>query len=342
METHQRDGEPLPWLPGYGCSFAAPRPATAAATGRGGVVQQWADQLAARVEGWRSRPADGVQWVRVLGVLSEPLSVGVCYLAPKRSGGAPADEDSWWLHLAQEVAEAEAAGLVILAGDFNARTRMEADWQPGTAGCGPRISADRAPPNSYGHQFLLLCRSSTLRMCNGRGPGSSSGEATSYGTAGGGSAVVDYFAISERLLPDVLQMQVAGLHPAACLSDHAVLHLELALPPQQGRGQPQPQPAAAATAAGATQQRRFRLDPAKLEEAVKALQGMVEGLEGAAVAAASATTVDDMAAAAECSPMQMLLLASSPHLAAVSSHIASTMAASVPKSAAAACSFAPP
>lgn len=312
VETHRQAGERLPQLPGFGRCFEAPRPATAAGAGRGGVAQLWADEQAARVEMWRSRPADGVVWVRITGALLVPLHVALCYIAPRGSGGAPADEDRWWLQLAQEAAEAEAAGLVVLTGDVNSRTRVEPDWPPGAAGCGQRVSADRAPPNSYGRQLLQLCRSSTLRLCNGRDLGGNSGAPTSYGTAGGGSAVVDYFAVSESLLPSVLQLQVAGLHPAALFSDHAALHLEISLSQPQ-RGQPEQPPAAAAAAQqqgsqqGAGQRwrgsrgslKRFRLLPELLGPAVEALRGLAEGLEAAAEAAASAATGQEVEAAAD-------------------------------------------
>ena len=62
-------------------------------------------------------------WVSVAGVLPVTLLVGLCYLPPKGSGGCPADLDGWWLRMADDVAAAEALGLIILAGDFNARRR---------------------------------------------------------------------------------------------------------------------------------------------------------------------------------------------------------------------------
>lgn len=131
VETHQRHDTALPRLAGFGRSFQAPRPAGVAAVGRGGVAQHWADSCTARVRQWRSRAADGVLWVRVEGALATPLHVGLCYLAPRGSGGAPLDADSWWLRLGQDVAEAETAGLVLLAGDLNARTQDQPDWPEG-------------------------------------------------------------------------------------------------------------------------------------------------------------------------------------------------------------------
>lgn len=137
---------PLPSVDGYSRCFEAAR--SGAAAGRGGVAQMWADSMPARVALWRARPADGVLWVTLTGLLPQPLYVCLCYLPPKHSGGCPADLESWWQRLGADVAAAAAWDWILLAGDFNARTRTEPDWPADSeADCAPRHSKDRAQPN---------------------------------------------------------------------------------------------------------------------------------------------------------------------------------------------------
>ena len=121
--------------------------------------------------------------------------------------------------------------------DSNGRTSTEPDWPPGEPDCLPGHSQDSSA-NQHGRQLLQCCRASDARICNGRVPGSTSGHITSFGSKGSGRSVVDYFVTSASLLPLLPWMAVNAAHPAAQLSDHATLLLELACPataqPQRG------------------------------------------------------------------------------------------------------------
>ena len=113
VETWQLVGEELP-VPFPGATtITAPRPG-----GRGGVAYVHLDGNS-RAAVWRSRPADGVLWVRLDGVpvgLGCPLLLGVCYLPPAGSQRGPRDLGRWWAALAADWAEALAVGAPLLAG----------------------------------------------------------------------------------------------------------------------------------------------------------------------------------------------------------------------------------
>ena len=70
--------------------------------------------------------------------------------------------------------------------------------------------------NSYGKKLLELCRSTPLRILNGRILGNLLGEFTCY-TAQGKSAV-DYLLASPSFIPEIKSMFILDLVPT--LSDH--------------------------------------------------------------------------------------------------------------------------
>ena len=305
VETHQRPGWPLPRLHGFSRQFAAARP-----DGHGGVAILLADWWPVQAALWRSSPADGRLWLRVTGLLpdSRPLMLGVGYLPPRDSGGCPADIDGYFLRWQLEVAEAEAEGPALLGIDGNARVGSEEDWPEDEPGWERRRSAD-AQVNSHGRQLLSLCRASTLRICNGRVAGATSGAATSFGSRGSGRSVIDLWLASASLLPVLPWLAVARNSWAAEQSDHATVLLGLAAPLQPRRGsgeqpaagspqqrqasqperrQPQPQP------------RQFRqATEAQLAEAAVAVGAASAQLEALAARAEAATTVGELAAIAE-------------------------------------------
>ena len=301
-ETWTTETKPLPSLPRYGRVFEAPRPGGG---GRGGVSLSLADSWGVAAKEWagRSRPADGVLWVRIDGALPEAqvLFVAVCYLPPVGSGGCPQEREEWWQKLRQDWAEAEGLGLPLWCGDTNAHTGCKPDWPEDEEGWQPRSSRDMQKPSSscHGREQLDFCCSSTARICNGRVPGNSGAMATSFGVRGTAQSVVDYFVVAARLLPLVLRLVVLPDHPAAELSDHAVLQLTVSSPGPAQPAQPQPpQPApswpSSAAQQSAAAQRQFRLDPERLVDAVEALDGLWQQLTALADAAEVARDLADL------------------------------------------------
>ena len=295
-EIHLQPGEALPRLPGYSRVFVAARP-----DGYGGVAILLADSWKVAAALWRSDAADGRLWVRVQGALPGglPLFLGTAYLPPQGSPGCPEDVPAWFLRHADVLAEAEAAGAALHAMDANGRTASLPDWPDGDedAGCPARRSSDTAAPNSHGRQLLSLCQSSAARICNGRVPGTTSGDATSFGSRGTGRAVVDYWLASASLLPRLPTMAVDSWGLAAQHSDHATLLLELAAPPAVQRDSTAQQEHTSAP----PQQRQFELGTAEQLAAAVALlagtQRQLDALAAAAESAASPAALEQLAAA---------------------------------------------
>lgn len=221
-------GDPL-HLPGLQRAFGAPR-----SDGRGGVAGYVADSLHCRAAVWRRRAEDGVLWLRMCGVHGLPgnLSIAVCYLPPGLSSAAAA---SWFETLADESAQAMAAGLVLICGDFNGRTAEEPDTPDGNA-VPPRRSADPVLAG-HGRALLAFCHTTGLLLCNGRVAGDVPAQPTSRGQRGGAQAVVDYFLACPQLFPLVRSLSVAPAPPAG--GDHCHLRLDISLAPQ---GAPPPPP----------------------------------------------------------------------------------------------------
>ena len=233
-ETWQHTDQDLPHLQGMQRSFSAPRQAGERA--RGGVAAYLADSLPCTATVWRRRAANGVLWLRLRGVrgLASDLLLATCYLPPRGSGGCPGDTTQWWAALEDDCAQAEALGLVLVVGDFNARTATQPDW-PHNDVTRPRRSEDQVF-DARGGQLLGLCKSTGLRICNGRVAGDERGSITSRGTTGAGRAVVDYLLACPRLLPLVQRLSVSQA-PLAGL-DHCALRIDISLQAALGEEAP--------------------------------------------------------------------------------------------------------
>ena len=267
---------------------------------------------------WRSRPADGVLWVRLDGGPAQglecPILLCACYLPPAGSPACPRDTAGWWAALAADWAEAAAVGAPLLAGDLNARTATLPDWPEGDEGWPPRRSRD-GTANGHGQDLLAFCQATGARLCNGRLPGRQGAAPTSFGVSSRGRTVVDYFVASPTVWPQLARLRVSAGHPAALLSDHAALLLTLA-PTTAAAASPQGA-AVAAAAAAATQQQpqpptstvsqratqhlqrpQFRLDEQRLEAATAAIAAAEEALAEARLTAEAATSPAAVDAAA--------------------------------------------
>ena len=114
----------LPSWPGF-TAFEARGPRA----GHDGVAAYVANRLTAVV--WRSRPADGVLWLRLSGVLpgGRSLFLAVCYFPPLTPGMEAREADAaLFQRLAADWVAASRQGTPVLSGDFNARTKSGKDW----------------------------------------------------------------------------------------------------------------------------------------------------------------------------------------------------------------------
>ena len=242
-EIWLQEAATLPEIPGFSRSFSAARPQRVAGSGRGGVASFIRDGLDCDVSVWRERASDGVLWLRICRTgESLPIFLGFCYLPPAGSGGCPSDVGGWFQRLGEDATVARAIGDVLIAGDLNARVAeqpdfeqssewgvdAEVDMEDSTATAIPRSSIDPTV-NSHGRELLLFCKSTGMRILNGRVAGDIPAAATSLGSSGEGCAVVDVFLACPKLFQKVESISVGTKLLAA--TDHNNVTLKLNLRP---------------------------------------------------------------------------------------------------------------
>ena len=156
------------------------------------------------------------------------LYIGLVYNAPHgltseiHSGALPTLD-----LLQQNIADiATADGLMLIAGDFNARTGEATDTlssdklsdvfdsAPEPVDCiplGPRQSEDKGQTCVFGKVLLSICQGSDIAIMNGRTPENSSGCFTCHTSTG--KNVVDYFLASTQLMHAATAFSVEQLPP---------------------------------------------------------------------------------------------------------------------------------
>ena len=215
---------------------------------RGGVAVYVRQHLAAHTTVWCRSTFGTHAWVRVdkAAGLTDHLLLAACYIPPKQRTTHSQDIAGVWEDLATETAAAQAEGLVLLAGDFNARTGTLKDWDHSDAHdgmhnaalmdvvlythesmaqlpvCTQRCSQDLIV-NEYGRALIAMCRSTDLRFCNGRTEGDLEGACTCF-PYWGGKSLVDYFVACPNLMPCVRHLSVS---PPSVGFDHCGVRIQL-------------------------------------------------------------------------------------------------------------------
>ncbi len=135
------------------------------------------------------------------------------YISPSNSSFSR-DRDNIFTLLENDLAKFSLLGKCILMGDFNARTGQDADYivsdSPDFLDLGdytsdipiPRYSLDTHCIDSYGKNLLDLCKSSGLRILNGRKLGDLQGNFTCFNHVGNPS-VIDYMLCHSTLIDNV-------------------------------------------------------------------------------------------------------------------------------------------
>ena len=142
------------------------------------------------------------------------------YLCPSNSSYASKTDNIIDL-LESEIAELSKLGKILICGDFNARTNTAYDY------CVsddiddvvklpynyirdvpvPRNNLDNSPVNQHGESLLNLCKSTGIRIINGRLLGDSAGFYTCF-SANGAPSVIDYMLISNEMLHTLTFLRV--------------------------------------------------------------------------------------------------------------------------------------
>ena len=162
----------------------------------------------------RKEAERGVLWVRVAVPGADSIHLALCYIPPAdstiRARTSPERHkvmQAEWQALGKMACEVGRSGHVVVMGDLNARTGMEADTLAALqeledldieASCDPvaRKNEDGVV-NAQGRCLLSLCKEAGLVILNGRLPGDEHGSFT-FESANGRSAV-DYFLASPGL-----------------------------------------------------------------------------------------------------------------------------------------------
>jgi exonuclease III len=165
------------------------------------------------------------------------IYVGAVYVSPPGTSYTARREDIFSL-CEQKLAEYSKLGDCIICGDFNSRTNLDADY----VSCDvndrhfrynlenyddnyiedvpmSRRNMDEHKRDAYGEKLLDICKSTNLRLLNGRFLGDFKGRPTCYSPAGAPS-VIDYFAAHVSLLHKVKLFRVHDVTP---LSIHCMI-----------------------------------------------------------------------------------------------------------------------
>eukprot|EP00794_Sanderia_malayensis_P016224 gene16224-17860_t len=174
--------------------------------------------------------------------LEEDIFIALLYAPPHNSPFLQKinlDISSFFQKLEEDISSYKLQGKVLLLGDFNAYTSTLEDYiDHDSIGNNHfihlptdytedfpmrRVNLDIRAPNENGKLLLQLCKSSSLRIANGRIAGDELGCFTRYPLHDNRDvdpSVIDYSLISENLLPEVQRFTVNKL---TSLSDHCCI-----------------------------------------------------------------------------------------------------------------------
>jgi len=167
-------------------------------------------------------------WVRLCKQffgIDNDIFVCVVYISPNSSSFSHERDDIFSL-IEKDVATYSKQGYCLVLGDFNARTNIEYDFVSNDSSkfldslCTDYIidthisrnNLDKKLVDKHGQLLLDLCRSSGLRIVNGRKLGDLQGNYTCYSHTGNPS-VIDYILCSHQFLDSVNYLQVHELTP---------------------------------------------------------------------------------------------------------------------------------
>jgi len=156
--------------------------------------------------------------------IEKDLYICLAYCNPSSSSFTPPEGDIFEL-IENKVAEYSKLGDVLICGDFNARTNTDPDYCLFESELSEhldmptpfisdvpmhRSNIDKSSVDSNGKKMLDLCKSTSLRILNGRCLGDSFGSNTCYSHTGTPSTI-DYMLASQRVLDNVNTFSVSNV-----------------------------------------------------------------------------------------------------------------------------------
>jgi hypothetical protein len=208
-----------------------------------GVVTYFRSHLRPNLLKWKEGSHDSYLWLRVSKGATPDLFVCVVYVAPISSKH---ENKSLFQNLVVDIVEVQTLrGIVLLGGDFNARTTTLPDTIDTSNLCelleAPKLAETEqlsvvatrqnrdASVGGWGREFLNLCCDARLLILNGRTPGDQSGEFTCL--ANGGRSTIDYIVSSPAVWQVATHLEVIIDDTRYCAmggnSNHRPLSLRL-------------------------------------------------------------------------------------------------------------------
>ena len=154
--------------------------------------------------------------------MNEDIYVAVTYICPNNSSFTGKAGDTFEL-LELDISKYEQLGNIIICGDFNARTNTEPDYcldenlqkyvnmryhYPADIAIA-RGNTDNNPVDSHGRKLLDICKSSGLRILNGRILGDTLGYATCFShRMKDKPSLIDYILTSQNLFKNISSLHV--------------------------------------------------------------------------------------------------------------------------------------
>ena len=169
--------------------------------------------------------------------LAEDIYIATVYVCPQYSSFSYKSDDVFEL-LESDLAAYSKIGKCIVLGDFNGRTNVEADFCCDDDSVDKHVklpfsyiqdvprarhNQDSSPTNHHGAKLLSLCKTTGLRIVNGRFLGDSNGYFTCFSHTSNPS-VIDYALASESLFKKISTFHV---NDPSIYSIHCALSLTL-------------------------------------------------------------------------------------------------------------------
>ena len=204
-------------FPDHSIAFSPARQAGQAGEGMTIAVRKF---HAYHLQDWTSD--DTSLWVKLIFPSgAAPLIVGTCYMPPQASQNLRVeDAPSRFGKLAAHFLAAQGEGLVLLAGDFNARVgHLE------LPNCAMRAGPADSAVNAHGRQLINLCTSTGALLCTGWTPGDEAAP-FSFRHHNGGRSRIDHVLISPQLRD---AMRSCAVTRSRTESDHSPIECQLQL-----------------------------------------------------------------------------------------------------------------
>ena len=229
-------------IPGYDC-YLYPRLKSKSIQGGGSVVM--IKSCFSSDISIETCISDSIIWLHInKGILSNDKNVFIAcvYIAPVKSKYLKVYDCDLFNELENSIELYSELGNVFLIGDMNSRSGTLDDFvkhdeihftvrnricdlfdYTSDVDLTKRVNPDKNT-NSYGPKLINICKSSGLRIVNGRHKNGFSSDFTYCGT--NGMSVIDYFMVPVSYFTNIHQFIVSNF---TTYSDHAFLHVELNL-----------------------------------------------------------------------------------------------------------------